>query len=156
MIERENYITREGLAQLEERLQFLLNVRREQVAERLKRATEEGGDLTENSEYIDAKNEQAFVEGEIVRVKQLVRTAKVIEKSKSDVAVIGSSVTVVEKGSKTKEVYQLVGPAEANPREGRVSHKSPLGAALLGSKKGNKVTVAAPDGDIEFKVVDVS
>jgi transcription elongation factor GreA len=148
------YLTAEGMKQLESRLQDLMEVRRPQVAERLRLALEEGGDLTENAEYEDAKNEQAFIEGEIQRLEQILSSAQLIEqpKGKRDTVVLGSMITVSEKGSREKEVYHLVGSAEANPREGKISAESPLGKALLGAKVNDKVTVHAPDGELVFTI----
>lgn len=151
------YLTPEGLKQLEERLKFLTEDRRVQVAERLRLALEEGGDLSENAEYEDAKNEQAFVEGEIMRLETIRSTAQIIEKPASkDVVGVGSKITVIEKGSKQKEVYHLVGSAEANPREGKISVESPLGKALLGAKAGSEVKVNAPDGEIVFSIKSIA
>jgi transcription elongation factor GreA len=148
------YLTPEGMKQLEARLQDLVEVRRGQVAERLRLALEEGGDLTENAEYEDAKNEQAFIEGEIQRLEQILSSAQLIEqpKGKRDTVVLGSMITLLEKGSKEKEIYHLVGSAEANPREGKISSESPLGKALLGAKVNDKVTVHAPDGELVFVI----
>jgi len=153
MVNQSQYLTQEGMEALEKRLRNLLEVRRPQVAERLRLALEEGGDLTENSEYEDAKNEQAFIEGEIIRLEAILSSAEIIEEVESREEVVpGARVTVVEQGSKEQEVYHLVGSAEANPREGRISVESPLGKALLGAKVGAKVTVQAPDGEIVFKI----
>jgi transcription elongation factor GreA len=148
------YLTVKGLEELENRLKFLKETRRPQVAERLRQALEEGGDLTENAEYEDAKNEQAFVEGEVLRIESILSSAQVIEetKGKKDSVRVGAHVTVVEEGSKEKEVYHLVGSAEANPQEGKISVESPLGKAILGAKVGDKVQVAAPEGPITFVV----
>ena len=156
MVDQQQYLTKEGMKNLEKRLNNLLEVRRPQVAERLRLALDEGGDLTENSEYEDAKNEQAFVEGEIVRLETILRNAQIIEESDNhDEVRPGSRVTLVEKGTKDEEVYHLVGSAEANPSEGRISIESPLGKALMGAKVKQKVTVAAPDGDIEFRIKSI-
>ncbi len=150
------YLTAEGLKQLEERLKFLQEVRRPEVAERLRQALEEGGDLSENAEYEDAKNEQAFVEGEIMRLEGILRGAQIIEiTGRKDMVVLGSKVTVQEQGSSTKEVYYLVGSAEADPSAGKISSESPLGKALLGAKKGDKVTVQAPAGEIVFVIKSI-
>lgn len=147
------YLTPEGLQNLENRLKFLLEVRRPEVAERLRQALEEGGDLSENAEYEDAKNEQAFVEGEILRLETILSSAQVIEATgKKDSVVLGARVTITEKGTNDKEVYHLVGSAEANPQEGKISSESPLGKALLGKKVGDKVKVDAPAGELTFVV----
>ncbi len=153
MVDQPQYLTPEGFAELEKRLAFLTSVRRAEVAERLHQALAEGGDLTENAEYEDAKNEQAFIEGEIQRLEIILNNAEVIEDSGShDVVAPGSRVTVTEKGSRESEVYQIVGSAEASPGEGRISAGSPLGKALLGAKVRQRVTVQAPDGDIVFTI----
>jgi len=156
MAEQPQYLTAEGLQNLERKLKILKEVRRPEVAERLRQAMEEGGDLTENAEYMDAKNEQAFVEGEIARLERILSSAEVIEANGSkDVVGIGSRVTVIDQETKEKEVYHLVGSAEANPREGRISIESPLGKALVGSKVRDKVTVKAPDGELVFTIKSI-
>jgi transcription elongation factor GreA len=153
MIEETQYLTREGMEQLQKRLSYYTDVRRMEVAERLRSALEDGGELTENTEYEEAKNEQAFLEGEIARIDRILRFAKLIDENvKSDSVVIGSQVTIVEKGGKEEESYRLVGPAEANPSVGKISTESPLGKALMGAKVGDKVKIKAPDGDIVFVV----
>lgn len=154
MAEQPQYLTREGLENLERRLRNLREVRRAEVAERLRQSMEEGGDLTENAEYEDAKNEQAFVEGEIARLERILSSAQIIEDhtGKKDEVVIGSRVKVVDQETKEEEVYHLVGSAEANPREGKISIESPLGKALMGAKVGDKVVVNAPDGQLTFKI----
>ncbi|HMM26790.1 MAG: transcription elongation factor GreA [Chloroflexota bacterium] len=148
-----HYLTVEGLQEHEERLNFLRNVRRQEVAERLRLALEEGGELVENAEYEDAKNEQAFIEGEIMRLEMILSNAQIIEQdAKNDEVALGSIVTVQEVGADGVEVYHLVGAAEANPRAGKISYKSPLGRALMSHKVGDRVIVEAPDGDIEFVI----
>jgi|SRR5690606_3322892 len=148
-----HYLTVEGLREHEERLNYLRNVRRQEVAERLRLALEEGGELVENAEYEDAKNEQAFIEGEIMRLEMILSNAQIIEQdSKNDTIGLGSIVTVQEVGTDETEVYHLVGAAEANPRAGKISFKSPLGRALMDHKVGERITVEAPDGAIEFVV----
>ena len=148
MFEHSQYLTLEGLTQLENRLNMLKEVRRPEIAERLRRAMEEGGDLSENAEYEDAKNEQAFMEGEIQRLEAILASAQIIEEGASKgIVSAGSRVTIVEKGSKEPELYMLVGSAEANPSEGKISVDSPMGRALMGHKTGANVTVKAPDGD---------
>ncbi len=147
------YLTPEGLENLENRLKHLLEVRRAEVAERLRQALEEGGDLSENAEYEDAKNEQAFVEGEIFRLETILSNAQVIENTgKKDHVVPGAFVTVVEDGMKEKEVYHVVGSAEADPAEGKISVDSPLGKAMMGKKVGDRITVNAPAGEIVFVI----
>ena len=153
MVDQPQYLTPEGFETLEKRLRHLTEVRRAEVAERLRLSLEEGGDLTENAEYEDAKNEQAFVEGEIMRLESILNIAEVIEVSgKTDEVLLGTKITVVEQGTKDQEIYHLVGSAEAKPSEGKISIESPLGKALLGAKVRDKVTVKAPDGDIVFVI----
>ncbi len=154
MSDQIQYLTPNGLRDLEARLDYLRNVRRQEVASRLHQALEEGGELVENAEYEDAKNEQAFVEGEILRLETILSNAQIIEGTpgKKEVISLGDKVKVQEKGRKETEVFHLVGAAEANPKEGRISNESPLGRALMGHKVGDKVTVRAPDGNIEFVI----
>lgn len=154
MVDQPQYLTPEGLLNLERRLANLKEVRRPLVADRLRQAMDEGGDLSENAEYEDAKNEQAFVEGEIVRLETIISSAQIIEDDggKKETVVVGSRVTVVEKGTKDEEMYHLVGSAEANPREGKISVESPVGKALIGAKVGQKVSVKAPDGEIVYTI----
>lgn len=151
-----NYLTRKGFDELEERLSYLRTVRRQEIAERLHRALEEGGELAENAEYEDAKNDQAFLEGEITRLETILSNAQIIEERRQkDKVALGDHVTVQERGSTITEVYHLVGAAEANPKEGKISHKSPLGQALMGKKVGDRVKVNAPDGTIMFEIVAI-
>jgi transcription elongation factor GreA len=157
MSDQAQYLTPQGLQELESRLEYLRVVRRQEVASRLHQALEEGGELVENAEYEDAKNEQAFVEGEILRLETILSNAQIIDApSSKDKIVLGTKVKVQEKGHKTTEVYHLVGAAEANPREGKISNESPMGRALMGHKVGEKVTVHTPDGDVVFTVKGIS
>jgi transcription elongation factor GreA len=152
MTEDIHYLTPEGLKEYEQRLDFLRNVRRQEVAERLRLALEEGGELVENAEYEDAKNEQAFTEGEILRLEMILSNAQIIQEGSKDTVGLGDKVTVQEVGADSAEVYYLVGAAEANPRAGKISHKSPLGRALMNHHIGDRVVVEAPDGDIVFEI----
>jgi transcription elongation factor GreA len=153
MVNQPQYLTEEGLRNLEKRLRNLIEVRRPQVAERLRTAMEEGGDLSQNAEYEDAKNEQSFVEGEIARLEGIINTATIIEANPDkDVVGIGARVTVVDTETREEEVYHVVGSAEANPREGRISFESPLGQALMGARVKDKVTVKAPDGEFVYTI----
>ncbi|MFQ3658794.1 MAG: transcription elongation factor GreA [Anaerolineae bacterium] len=154
MLDKTQYLTKEGMQALEERLEEFIQVKRPEVAERLKRALEDGGELTENTEYEDAKNEQAFIEAEIARMTLILRNAQLIDENKltNDCVQIGSRVVIVEAGTKEQEEYQVVGSAEANPLIGKISDESPLGKALLGKKIGDKVTVHAPAGETVFTI----
>jgi transcription elongation factor GreA len=153
MVDQTQYLTPNGMKELEARLEFLRNVRRAEVAARLHQALEEGGELVENAEYEDAKNEQAFVEGEIIRLETILSHAQIIENTGAkDVVRLGDFVSIQEKGSKEVEKFQIVGAAEANPKEGRISNESPLGKALIGHKANAKVVVRAPDGEIQYTI----
>ncbi|MHB8626844.1 MAG: transcription elongation factor GreA [Aggregatilineales bacterium] len=154
MSEQVQYLTSDGYRELENRLEFLRSEKRAEVAARLHQALEEGGELVENAEYEDAKNEQAFVEGEILRLETILSNAQIIEHATGKKASVGlgDTVTLKEKGQKKTEAFQLVGAAESDPRDGRISNESPLGRALLGRKVGDTVTVHAPGGEIEFEI----
>ena len=150
----QTFLTREGLKKLEEELEFLRTVRRAQVAERLHNAQEDG-ELIENAEYEDAKNEQAFVEGRILTLEAMLSNAVIIQDNgPQGIVSLGSNVTVKEAGGRP-EVYMLVGAAEANPKDGRISNESPLGRALLGRRVGDEVKVNAPAGTLSFRVVAI-
>ncbi|HEC35440.1 MAG TPA: transcription elongation factor GreA, partial [Anaerolineae bacterium] len=125
------------------------------LAEWLRKAIQQG-DLWENADYITAKEEQGFLEGRIRQIETMLRNAVVIEESEPTGEVrLGSRVMVVEEGDEDPEIFHLVGPAEADPTDGRISYKSPLGRALLGHKVGDAVTVEAPAGEIIFRIVAV-
>ena len=150
-----SYLTKEGAEELRIELDELVNVRRPELATKLKDAVEEG-DLKENANYHDAKEQQAFVEGRIQYLEDLLREAVIIDnQGKSDTVRIGAKVTIREVGEDDDETYIIVGAAEANPSEGKISQKSPIGSALLGCKKGDKVRAATPMGEIEFKIIKV-
>jgi transcription elongation factor GreA len=151
-----SFLTREGYQKLQEELDNLRTTKREEIAARLREAAD-GEDLIENAEYEAAKNEQAFVEGRIKDLELLLATAKIIEETKAtELVQVGSEVTIQEVGSKTKDVYEIVGAAEANPMEGHISNESPLGKALLGHRTGDLVTVDAPDNKYQVKIMGVS
>ncbi len=146
------YLTPEGAEELRRELDNLINVRRPDLARKLAEAVAQG-DLKENADYHDAKEQQAFTEGRIQYLENILRSAVIIQSDgKTDVVQIGSQVTIREEGSDDDEVYNIVGAAEANPAEGKISNQSPIGAALLGRKKGDKVRVKTPNGEIVFKV----
>lgn len=148
------YLTPEGLKKHEEELENLRTVRRAEVAKRLHEAME-GGELIENAEYEAAKNEQAFVEGRILELEDMLSRVKLIESGEADGHVrIGSTVTIKEGRSKA-ETYTIVGAAEANPKEGLISNESPLGQALLDKAVGDEVEVKAPSGVLKFKITKV-
>ena len=148
------YLTAEGLAKLEAELQHLITNERPRVAARIHDAKQDG-DISENAEYEDAKQEQSFLEGRIATLEGQLKNAEVIARvDGSDKVHIGSKVVI--KGSDGEETFTIVGSAEAAPREGRISNESPVGIALMGAKKGDKVTVQAPAGPVDFTVVSIS
>jgi transcription elongation factor GreA len=152
-----NFLTKEGFQKLQDELDFLRSTKRLEVASRLHEAME-GGELIENAEYEAAKNEQAFVEGRIQELEILLATAHVIEdngRDKSGLIQVGSKVTIKEQGFDS-ETYIIVGVAEANPREGKISNESPIGKAILGHRSGEEVTVETPSGTYKVKIVKVS
>jgi len=155
MSKNEVYITAEGLKKLEEELDHLRVVRRQEVALRLREAIQGGDELIDNAEYEAAKNEQAFVEGRIIELERMLAKAQIIEHNKkSDIVEIGATVTIKE-GNKKAETFTIVGAAEADPKDGLISNESPLGSALLSKQVGDAVEVEAPDGVIRFKVVKI-
>ncbi len=151
-----NFLTQEGFDKLQEELDYLRVTKRQEVADRLREAAD-GEDLIENAEYEAAKNEQAFVEGRIQELEILLATAKIIPEQKTnDCVQVGSTVTILEDGYDDKETFVIVGAAEANPGEGRISNESPLGQALIGHKKDDKIAVDSHEGENQVKKVKVS
>jgi transcription elongation factor GreA len=152
-------LTEAGLKKLKDELHELKTVRRAEVAAMIREAQELGPDQLD-AQYEDAKNQQAFLEGRISEVERILEQAVVIDEAsahKSKEVRVGSTVTVKPaKGDGKSRKFQLVGPTEADPTEGRISHKSPMGVALLGKKRGDKVTIKAPAGDIEYTVTSIS
>ena len=148
------YISKDGLEKLRHELEEMTSVRRPEVAQRIHDAKEHG-DLTENAEYEDAKNEQAFVEGRIQMLEALIKNATLIdEHHPNDHGQIGSTVKV--DGPDGAQSFTIVGSTEAKPTEGRISNESPVGRALLGKKKGETVKVQVPAGDIAYTIVAIS
>ncbi len=153
MNEKETVLTKEGLAKLEEELDDLKTVHRKEVNERIRQA-KEFGDISENAEYEDAKQEQAFVEGRILRVEAMIRNARIIEASDSpaDEVYLGSMVKIKDAGTGEVHEFTLVGSTEADPLNHRLSNDSPLGKALLGRRKGELVDVTTPRGLKQYKI----
>ena len=156
MTEKEFFFTEEGLAKTEEELEHLKSVTRREVAEKIKTALGYG-DLSENAEYDHAKNEQAKVEEKIAKIENMLRNAVLIEEDKLDknTVSIGTIVTIREIGTKDDEKYTIVGSAETDPLEGKISNESPMGSSLLGKKVGDTVNVETPAGVIEFEIVSI-
>jgi transcription elongation factor GreA len=151
------FLTKEGYQKLADELEYLRTTKRLEVANRLHEAME-GGELIENAEYEAAKNEQAFVEGRIQELEMILASARVIDeklkKDKGDLVQVGSLVTIKEDGS-SPEKYSIVGAAEANPREGKISNESPIGKAILNHHTGDEVSVEAPGGTFKVKIVKI-
>jgi len=154
--EKKHYITAEGKRKLEQELEYLKTERRKQVVERIKVARS-FGDLSENSEYDAAKDEQAFVEARIQQLEQIIRNSVVVEDDADnpDVVNIGKSVTFIELPDGEEESYTIVGSAESDPFEGKISNDSPMGRSLIGKKVGDEVTVPTPGGELRVKIVTV-
>ena len=158
MATKETILTAEGLIKLEDELNNLRTVRRQEVAERLK-VVISYGDISENSEYDDAKSEQAFIEGRILELEQMINTATIIDDTankKKGVVGLGSVVVVKDMETGEEEVYTIVGTTEADPFENRISNESPVGAAILGQKVNTVVQVNTPVGELSYKIVKVS
>ena len=151
-----NILTIEGLAKLEEELDFLKSKRRAEVALRIKQALA-FGDISENSEYDEAKNEQAFVEGRIAQVENILKTAKVIDEDdiQTDIVSVGCKVTLrdVELGDEVE--YTIGGSAEADPLNLKISNESPVGKALMGKAIGTIVDIVVPDGVIKYEILNI-
>ncbi|HLR40276.1 MAG TPA: transcription elongation factor GreA [Virgibacillus sp.] len=155
--EKSYYMTQEGKEKLDEELHYLKTERRQEVVERIKIARD-FGDLSENSEYDAAKDEQAFVETRIAQVEKMIRNAVIIENDNDnpDVVGFGKSVTFIELPDGEEETYTIVGSAEADPFEGKISNDSPMAKSLLGHEKGTEVSVVTPGGDIQVKIINVN
>lgn len=155
-MEREYPMTRAGKEKIEQELEYLKTVRRKEVVERIKIARD-FGDLSENSEYDSAKEEQAFVESRITVLETMIRNAKIIEEDEynADIVTLGKTVTFIELPDGEEETYTIVGSAEADPFEGKISNDSPMAKSLLGKEVGSEVTVSTPGGDIRVKIIKV-
>lgn len=155
-IEKVYPMTKEGKLKLEQELENLKTVKRKEVVERIKIARS-FGDLSENSEYDSAKEEQAFVEGRITTLENMIRNAKIIEESEldSDTVSLGKTVTFVELPDGDEETYSIVGSAEADPFEGKISNDSPIAKSLIGKRVGDEVTVQTPGGEMNVRIVTI-
>ncbi|MCI0182587.1 MAG: transcription elongation factor GreA [Acidibacillus sp.] len=156
MSEKEVLLTPAGLKKLEEELESLKSVKRREVAERIKVAIGYG-DISENSEYEDAKNEQAFVEGRIITLEKMLRNARIINEEEVDTGVvsIGSTVRVRDVEFKDELEFLIVGSAESDPSDNKISNESPVGRALLGKSIGSTVDVSVPAGTIRYEVLTI-
>ena len=159
MNSRPNYLTIDGKKRLEEELQHLTTTARQELAERLHFAIKQG-DLSENADYHKAKEDQGFLEGRIKTIEAMLRNLVIVEEAHAETTAldqvhIGCKVTVTEEGLNDPETYLVVGPAEADPKQGKISHESPLGKALLGKRVGEKVQIQAPAGAITFEILQI-
>lgn len=150
-----SYLTQEGLDNLKTELAELKGSARDKLSERL-RAAIQMGDLSENADYIQAKEEQGFLEGRILELEQILRNVVIIDENvrNRDKVDIGAHVTICE-GGFPEETYHVVGPKEADPRNGRISHESPIGKALLGHRVGDEVQVDTPGGSIRLNIIKI-
>lgn len=155
MAEKQVMLTEEGLKKLEDKLDHLKTVRRGEVAERIKQAIE-FGDISENSEYEDAKNEQAFIEGEIMTLEKMLRNSQIIEDGQgNDTVHLGNTVVIKDLEFDEDLEYTLVGSAEADPTEFKISNESPVGQAILGQKVGSTVEVHVPAGVLKYRIIEI-
>jgi transcription elongation factor GreA len=153
---KEVILTPEGHDKLKEEIEYLSTVKRREVAERIKQARE-FGDITENSEYDDAKNEQAMLEHRIATLEERLASARVVNKKEipAGVVAVGTKVRLRDIDARETIEYHIVGSAEANPADHKLSNESPVGKAIMGHKKGETVDVAAPRGSLKFKIMDI-
>jgi transcription elongation factor GreA len=154
--EKEVILTQEGLKKLEEELEHLKSVKRREIAERIKVAIGYG-DISENSEYEDAKNEQAFIEGRVITLEKLLRNARIInnEDVNTDKVSVGAIVTLKDLEFGEIVEYNIVGTAESDPFENKISNESPVGKAILGKARGTKVDITVPAGTIQYEIIDI-
>jgi transcription elongation factor GreA len=155
MVQKETFLTPEGLEKLKAELEQLQSVRRPQVAEQIHRAKELGGTV-DNAEYDDAKNEQAFVEGRVLTLERMIKNATIIQEEKrpSKTVKLGSKVKVRTQDGE-EEHYTIVGSAEASPGEGKISNESPVGSALMGKRMGAEVEAKVPSGTLKLKLIAI-
>ncbi len=157
MADKRSILTEEGLKKIEQQLENLKSVRRIEVAQRIKQAID-FGDISENSEYDDAKNEQAFIEGEILRLEKILRESDVIHddaEGTKDIVRLGNTIVLRDVEFDEEDTYTLVGSAEADVTEGKISNESPVGAAVLGHKIGDIIDINVPDGVLKYEIISI-
>lgn len=147
------FLTQEGAEKMRIELDDMINVQRDLIAKRLRKAIEQG-DLKENADYHKAKEDQGFLEGKIKEFEEILAGLEIIEETSDGIVHIGSTVYIKEKGF-PEEKYQVVGAHETNPQEGRISNESPIGVAVLGRKPGDTVIVKIPNGEMKVKITKV-
>lgn len=156
MPEKEVLLTGDGVKRLEDELHLLKSVKRREIAERI-RAAIDFGDISENSEYEEAKNEQAFIEGRIITLEKMLRHARIIDASEvpSDTVGVGSTVLLEDQDTGDVIEYTIVGSAEADPADNKISNESPVGKAILGKKAGMVVEIKVPAGTLKYRILDI-
>ena len=156
MVTKETILTNNGKEKIEAELEHLKTVRRKEIAARIKQAIE-FGDISENSEYDEAKNEQAQIEERIMKLENILKKAVIIDEDEisTDLVSVGSTVSIRENGDPGEVKYTIVGSAEADPHDNKISNESPVGKALLGKKIGDKVEVQIPDGTTIYEVIRI-
>lgn len=156
MVEKEVILTPDGLKKLENELEVLKSVKRREISERIKVAIGYG-DISENSEYEDAKNEQAFIEGRVITLEKMLRNARIINNDEVDTTIVSIGAKVTLKDLEFDEIveYAIVGSAESNPTKNRISNESPVGKAILEKKIGDVVEVQVPIGIIKYEIMDI-
>lgn len=157
MVEKQEILTQEGYNKIEEEVEYLKTVKRKEVAERIKVAIS-FGDLSENAEYDEAKNEQAKLEEQILKLEEKLRNAEVIDESQIDLNIVtaGSIVKLYDYNFEEEVEYTIVGSSEADPFDGKISNESPVGKGLLGARVGEELEIQAPDGIMKFKVLEIN
>jgi len=154
MPEEKQYLSKEKFEELQKELDFLKSERRKEIAEKLEFA-KSLGDLSENAEYQEARQDQAETEDRIMTLEAILSTAEIIHKGKGNKVVVGSVVTIKKKGEKDTQEYQVVGSEEADMAAGKISNLSPIGSALIGKSKGDRAVYTAPKGAVECEIVDI-
>lgn len=154
MLEEKQYLTKEKFGELEKELDFLKTTRRKEIAQKLEFA-KSLGDLSENAEYQEARQDQAEIEDRILTISSILSTAEIIHKRKGDVVCVGSTVVIKKKGEKEAQQYQIVGSEEADMQAGKISNLSPIGAALIGKDKGDIAIYETPKGEIVCKILEI-
>lgn len=148
------YLTKEKFSELERELQFLKSTKRKEIAEALEYA-KSLGDLSENSEYHEARDSQAAVEDRIIRLEQILRSASIVSSTGSGQVAVGATITLERESDKVRRVYTIVGSEEANAASGKISMRSPLGLAVMGKSKGDVFSFDTPSGPVKYKVIDI-
>lgn len=153
---KETVLTSEGLARLEKELEELKTIKRKEVADKIKVAIS-FGDLSENSEYDEAKNEQAMIESRILQIEAMLKNVKILDAGdlNTDVITVGSKVRVLDEEFEEEETFHIVGSTEANPDNGKISDECPIGKGLLGHAVGDIVAIPVPNGTVTYKILDI-